>query len=269
VATAWAGADYRTVRGHPLECALPAFAAAIAQAPPRLCWLCLPNNPTGAGAPPAAIAALIRAHPTVLFVLDEAYCDLLPEPQWHPELLHGGNLLVLRSMTKAMGLAGLRVGYALGPTAVMEALRAAKPPWNVNACAQQAGIAALSDRGHYAQTLALLHEEKHTLIEGLTGSGWQVVPSAAAFFLVYAGHAAALTSQLLQHGCLVRDCTSFGLPQYIRVSPREPAQNRQLLAAFARLKPLDAEGECDMLNEGGKEGSIEYSDLLNSSFGQF
>jgi histidinol-phosphate aminotransferase len=174
-------------------------------------------------------------------VLDEAYCDLLPLPQWQPALLKSGNLLILRSMTKAMGLAGLRLGYVLGCEELIGILRAAKAPWNVNACAQEAGVAALSDGDHYAKTLALLREQKQALVDGLTQQGWQVLPSAAAFFLLYAGDGAGLKGQLLAQGCLVRDCASFGLPQYVRISPRHAEQNRRLLAAFATLSPAPVE----------------------------
>jgi len=243
IATLLAGADYHTVGGNTFDDALPAFIPAIAHLQPRVCWLCLPNNPTGMGAQPSEIATLIHVYPEVIFVLDEAYCDLLSEPQWQPDLLSRGNLIVLRSMTKSMGLAGLRLGYALGGTSLMNTLRMAKPPWNVNDCAQKAGIAALADSEHYAKTIAMLRQEKQKLIDGITGHGWQVVPSAAAFFLVYVGNAAVLTRQFLEYGCLVRDCTSFGLPQYIRVSPRYPDQNLQLLTAFGQLKPWPAKEE--------------------------
>ena len=202
----------------------------------RLAWLCSPNNPTGVATTPADIAWLVREHPETLFVLDEAYCDLLPAPQWTPELLENGNLIVLRSMTKAWGLAGLRLGYALGGTALMTPLRAAKPPWNVNACAQAAGLAALEDNAHYASTLTMLRTEQAHLRHTLREQGWAPRTSAAAFFLVRVGAAARIKLALLQRGCLVRDCASFGLPEYIRVSPRLPEQNGQLLAAMAALR---------------------------------
>lgn len=204
---------------------------------PRVCWWCAPNNPTGAAPRPEDVARLVTAFPRTLFVLDEAYADLLPAPLWTPELLAYGNLIVLRSMTKAWGMAGLRLGYALGAVSLTTPLRLAKPPWNVNACAQAAGLAALADDAHYARTLALLSEQKAVLYDGLYERGWPTLPSAAAFFLVQVGDAAAIRRALLAHGCLVRDCTSFGLPAYIRISPRRPEENQQLLAAFDHLRP--------------------------------
>lgn len=203
---------------------------------PRVCWWCAPNNPTGSSASPSEIAALVAAYPETLFVLDEAYCDLLHAPQWTPDLLACGNLLVVRSMTKAWGLAGLRLGYVLGAPALIGPLTAAKPPWNVNACAQAAGIAALTDGDHYRTAVDLLRDGKAQLVAGLTAHGWSVIPSATAFFLVRVGDAPQAKRQLLQRGCLVRDCTSFGLPEFVRISPRLPADNERLLGAFATLE---------------------------------
>jgi len=233
------------VRGHP-ACAtdregtgfvvdLGAFALTLRRVRPRLCWLCSPNNPTGTPLPPDDLATLVADHPGILFVLDEAYSDLLPVPQWTPDLLAAGNLLALRSMTKTWGLAGLRLGYALGALSLTGPLAAAKPPWNVNACAQAAGLAALADEAHYRRSLESLRAGKRLLVLGLRRQGWDVVPSAAGFFLVQVGDAAAVRAALLGAGCLVRDCSSFGLPAYVRVSPRLEHENERLLAAFSVL----------------------------------
>jgi L-threonine-O-3-phosphate decarboxylase len=210
--------------------------AALTTHAPRLCFLCSPNNPTGHALPPQAIATLVTAFPATLFVLDEAYCDLLPAPQWTSALLEHGNLFILRSMTKAWGLAGVRLGYVAGSASLCESLRRAKPPWNVNACAQAAGLAALDDLPHYEATRALLRAEKRTLVASLSAQGWSVLPSAAAFFLIQVDAAATLQRALLAHRCLVRDCTSFGLPAHIRISPRHPEHNRQLVTAMATLR---------------------------------
>lgn len=211
------------------------FVAAIARLRPRLCWVCSPNNPTGAVVPPEDLRRLLAAFPDTLFVLDEAYCDLLAEPQWRADSLEGGNLLVLRSMTKLWGLAGLRLGYAIASPAVAEALRRAKPPWNVNACAQAAGLAVLSEDHRHAAAVDLLRSGREELAAEISALGFPVLGSAAGFFLIEVGDPGAARRRLLEHGCLVRDCTSFGLPAYVRVSPREAEQNRRLVAAFADL----------------------------------
>lgn len=246
VATALAGARLERVSlthagaGAGFFCDEPALRDALARLDPRLCWLCSPNNPTGAALEPALTAALVADHPETLFVLDEAYSDLLPEPQWERRSLEAGNLVVLHSMTKYWGLAGLRLGHAVAAPAPAARLRAAAPPWSVNACAQQAGLAALADLEHHRRAVALLVAERDRLAVGLAELGWTVEPTAAGFFLIHAGDAPALRRALLDRGCLVRDCTSFGLPGHVRVSPRLPEQNALLLAAFAALTPPGA-----------------------------
>ncbi len=220
-------------------CDEPALREALRQQSPRLCWLCSPNNPTGAALPAALAAALAADHPATLFVLDEAYCDLLPDPQWNRAQLPP-DLIVLRSMTKYWGLAGLRLGYAIADPAAAAALRAATPPWNVNACAQAAGLAALADGQHHDRAVALLVAERDRLVVGLCSLGWISEPTSAGFFLIRAGDAGAVRGALLARGCLVRDCTSFGLPSHVRVSPRHPGQNDLLLEAFSSLAPPPA-----------------------------
>jgi histidinol-phosphate/aromatic aminotransferase/cobyric acid decarboxylase-like protein len=156
VATALAGARLERVPlahagfGRGFACDEPVLRAALERLRPSLCWLCSPNNPTGSALTPALVADLVAVHPHTLFVLDEAYCDLLAEPQWERASLVAGNLVVLHSMTKYWGLAGLRLGYAVASRETAAALRAAAPPWSVNACAQAAGIAALDDLAHPA-----------------------------------------------------------------------------------------------------------------------
>ncbi len=112
VATHLAGGRLVGYEVAPGQCFDPElFTEELTSRQPRICWLCSPNNPTGLAPAPEVIAMLVTRHQQTLFVLDEAYVDLLPAPQWTPELLAQGNLIVLRSMTKAWGLAGL--GWAL------------------------------------------------------------------------------------------------------------------------------------------------------------
>jgi threonine-phosphate decarboxylase len=243
VATALTGAEVVRVPlahvGHGLgfACLDELLRDALVEAGARLCWLCSPNNPTGSSLPAGVVRALVAEHPDVLFVLDEAYCDLLPAAQWSASLLEAGNLVVLHSMTKYWGLAGARLGYALTCRAEAAALRAAAPPWTVNAFAQAAGVAALADLEHHERSIALLAGERDRLVAGLRALGWVTEPTTAGFFLIHAGDAAALRAALLARGLLVRDCASFGLPAHVRVSPRAPHQNDLLLEAFAELAP--------------------------------
>jgi histidinol-phosphate aminotransferase len=203
---------------------------------PRLVFLCNPNNPTGTFVAPDIIAHWATAWPGTLFIVDEAYLTFAaPAPSVLPVLHH--NMLVLRSMTKAYALAGLRLGYAVGAPDVLAALRRARPPWSVNALAQAAGVAALQDTAHLTSCLARIASATHDLLVGLHALGLAPVPSTTHFCLVRVGNGAACRQALLERGILVRDCASFGLPQYIRVATRRPAENARLLAALAEVRP--------------------------------
>jgi histidinol-phosphate aminotransferase len=207
-----------------------------------LVFLCSPNNPTGAIFPVDALARLARRHPEALFVVDEAY---QPFAARHDSALDlaADNVLVLRSMTKDFGLAGVRLGYAIGPEPIVEALRRVRPPWSVSTLAQAAGVAALGDLAHRDRTLALLHEAKDSLVAGLVRLGLSPLPSAVPFFLVPVRSGASFRSALLRYGILVRDCASFAgalpelvpMSQYVRISTRRPEENERLLAAVREV----------------------------------
>ncbi|MGQ4809055.1 Histidinol-phosphate aminotransferase [Candidatus Entotheonellaceae bacterium PAL068K] len=207
-------------------------AQTLGQLQPRLVFLCNPNNPTGTYLAVETIATWAHTFPRTLFVADEAY---LPFTAGATSVLTTptANLLVLGSMTKAHALAGVRLGYAVGHPQVIRALATVRPPWNVNALAQAAGIAALEDPSHLHRSLTKLAHAKPPLVQGLQALGFVPVPSRTHFFLIPVGHATALRRALLQGGILVRDCTSFGLPAYIRVASRRPDENARLLAALA------------------------------------
>ena len=220
--------------------ALPAtgFAIELAEISRRLdivhyplVFLCNPNNPTGQVIPPAAILAWADSHPHTLFVVDEAYLAFVPELE-SVVPFERSNLLVLRSMTKDYALAGLRLGYAVGDERLIRVLSAVCPAWNVNAFAQAAGLAALSDEQYYQSILAQLRDEKTFLFNGLKELGFSPVPSQTQFFLLSVDNATQFRQNLLPRGILVRDCTSFGLPEYVRISPRTRQENLSLLACL-------------------------------------
>jgi L-threonine-O-3-phosphate decarboxylase len=208
----------------------------LQQRQPRLVFLCNPNNPTGTSVAPDSIAQWAALCPGTLFIVDEAYLTFTASapsvlPTRYP------NMLVLRSMTKAYALAGLRLGYAVGSPDILAALRRARPPWSVNALAQSAGIAALQDTAHLTHCLARIAQAKHDFLAGLCAAGLTPVPSTTHFFLVRVGNGATCRQALLRRGILVRDCASFGLPAYIRVATRRPEENDRLLTALKELRP--------------------------------
>jgi len=201
----------------------------------RLVFLCNPNNPTGQVLPLEALKEWAHAFPDTLFVVDEAYLAFAPEMR-SATSLQCKNVLVLRSMTKDYALAGLRLGYAVGDESMIPALANFRPAWNVNALAQAAGLAALQDDAHLVKTLAELRTENMKLVSGLKKLGYEPVPSQTHYFLMPVGGGKQLRQKLLQHGILVRDCASFGLPSYIRIATRKPEENMRLLQTLGEMQ---------------------------------
>ncbi len=209
---------------------------------PSVLWLCNPNNPTGMWLDRQALLRLAAAcdSTSALLVIDEAYWRfLVPQEAFSAvELLGqrgGAHLLILRSLTKDYALAGVRLGYAVAPEDVIAQLRAYLPSWNVSGLAQTAGIAAMMDRTHLIRTLGELVIERHDFFFALQGLGVRIMPSRTHFCLIEVGDARAIRQQLLTRHILVRDCTSFGLPQYMRVATRQRSEWQQLVHALEEV----------------------------------
>ncbi len=212
-----------------------AIAVSLRELQPEVIFICNPNNPTGQTIDPGQIAAWADQLPDSLFVVDESYLTFTPALA-SCLTLRANNLLVIRSMTKDYALAGLRLGYAASHNqSLIGALAAVRPAWNVSGLAQAAGLAAFLDDGYMQTCLHRLDQAKAELLAGLTGLGFQPVPSATHYFLLPVGLAADFRGKLLTHGLMVRDCASFGLPEYVRLATRTAAQNRQLLAALGAV----------------------------------
>lgn len=217
--------EYRTQPAEQFRLDRDAVTRWLIQEQPSLLWLCNPNNPTGTWLDRDAIVSLkevCQSSGTVL-VIDEAYYHfLVPQEAFSAlELVEDSlsfPLLVLRSLTKDYALAGVRLGYVVGAPEVLEQVHLQMPSWSVNAYAQAAGIAALTDRLHLTMTLHALAQERNAFFHALREQGLQVVPSRTHFCLIVVGDAYDVRLRLLSKGILVRDCSSFGLPLYIRVS---------------------------------------------------
>ncbi|MFT5683687.1 MAG: histidinol-phosphate aminotransferase [Myxococcota bacterium] len=212
-----------------------AVLAAVAEHRPRLLFLCNPNNPTGKR---WSADDIDRIAETVFVILDEAYAGFLrptPAPGW------GSSRLVLRSLTKDRGLAGLRIGYAVAAPAILRPLSVVLTPWGVNHLAQLAALAVLDCEAPFEDAIDAMWVERERLIGAIEDRGLTVEQGAAPFFLVVVPDATQARTALLAHGVLVRDCTSLGLPQRIRISPRTPDAGERLLAAidavFSRPAP--------------------------------
>lgn len=201
-------------------------------------FLCNPNNPTARYLSAAEIEAILSAAPDCLVVLDEAYVAFTTGTWSSLELTSRDNLIVLRSMTKDYAIAGLRLGYAVASRPVISVLYRIKPAWNVSSVAQAAGVYALQAGNYIEDSRMKIREAKEFLVNGLTRLGFHPLPSQANFFLVKVNNAAGIRRALLRHGILVRDCTSFGLPHYIRLALCSMDDCRRLIAAIKKPEVL-------------------------------
>lgn len=202
---------------------------------PKAIFICNPNNPTGQYLESEEIEYLSNASKDSLVILDEAYIAFT-EKSWPSEgLISKDNIIILRSMTKDYALAGLRLGYAVASGDIIANLKKVCPPWNVNDVAQKAGMAALRDTNYLKECEVKIIEAKKYLIDEFKKLGFKILPSRTNFFLMKVKSGKEFRRALLRYGLMVRDCNSFGLPQYIRISPRTMPECQKLITTISKL----------------------------------
>ncbi|HEY2705439.1 MAG TPA: aminotransferase class I/II-fold pyridoxal phosphate-dependent enzyme [Candidatus Dormibacteraeota bacterium] len=204
-----------------------AVAAAARRAGAVLGILARPQNPTGVLSPATAIAELAAATPGATWLVDEAFIGLCDDPS----STAGGEAVTVRSLTKELALAGLRVGVADAPPAVARALRALAPPWCVSAPAIAAAVAGLADRGHRDATLAAVRRGRAALTAALRDRGLHVADAAANYVCAEVGDAAGFCAVLAASGVVARDCADLRLPGWVRLAVPPPAALERVLAA--------------------------------------
>jgi histidinol-phosphate aminotransferase len=188
------------------------------------------------------VDALVRALPAgVLLVLDEAYSEFASHaargdyPDGTTYVRQGAPVVVLRTFSKAYGLAGVRVGYAMASDEVIEAVEAVREPFNSSHLAQAAAMAALDDREHVVRTLELIEHERPRMAAELSARGLGITESIANFLLVDARRdAAPLFRALLARGVIVRPLRAYGLDTSLRITVGTAAENGRLLEALDR-----------------------------------
>jgi threonine-phosphate decarboxylase len=260
VAQAWAGqrstvltpafAEYEDacrLHGHALRFLAWEELAAAQELASDLVFICNPNNPTGSVLPPGLLPALLAQNPATVFVLDEAFIEFTTSIESAISLLAKfDNLLIMRSLTKAYAIPGLRLGYVVASAALVARLSRGKAPWAVNALAVAAGHYLFENYDQVQLPLAQLLAEKTALATQLAQNpGLTIMPSQTHYFLATTRHGTAgeLKRWLLaHHSLLIRDAGNFrGLtPAHFRIGTRHRADNQLLLNALAEWTALPA-----------------------------
>ena len=228
-------ADNPMPLGHDLEAM-----AKLITPQTRLIFLANPNNPTGTWIEPDRLKAFLGALPaSALAVVDEAYFEYSRDVEcpdttrWLKEL---PNLVVLRTFSKAYGLAGLRVGYAISQPQIAETLNRLRQPFNVNSVALAAATAALDDGEHVHKSVQLNRAALAELRVQIARLGLKVIPSAGNFLLVDLGRPAGPVFEgLLRRGVIARPVGNYGLPNHLRITTGTLDQTRRAIEALASV----------------------------------
>jgi histidinol-phosphate aminotransferase len=224
---------------------LDGIAAAIDQNT-RIVYLSNPNNPTGTMVTAAEVDRFLDKIPThVVVVLDEAYYDFAQvfAGQSGADYSHsldyireGRKVVVLRTFSKAHGLAGVRVGYGIGPAELMSYFSRMRTTFSVSSVAQAAALAALEDKAHIEKVLANNTAQAPRLIEGIRELGYRVVPTWANFLYCDLGEdSGAVAKQMQEEGVIIRPLGPWGAPTAIRITIGTPEQNEVFLSAFRKV----------------------------------
>lgn len=219
---------------------LEAMAAAIT-ASTKLVVLCNPNNPTGLIVKGSKMADFLARVPAeVLVLLDEAYAEYVDAPEFVSgvELVDKyPNIIAVRTFSKIYGLAGLRLGYGIAHPQVTGMIDRVRSPFNVNALAQTAALAAVADRPYCARTAALNGAERKRVTEALTRLGYTVYPSQTNFVFADTGEDSEnVCRALANEGIIIRSGSNWSMPTFVRITLGNSLQNDKLIAVIEKYK---------------------------------
>lgn len=204
----------------------------------KIVFLANPNNPTGSLIPFSEVKRLRQALPApIILGLDAAYAEYIADYDAGESLVkEGTNTVMFRTFSKIYGLPALRLGWAYAPPHIIDIMNRVRSPFNVNAPALAAGIAAVRDQDYVVEMRKRNAIERERLVLSLKQKGYEVVPSHTNFVLVKFGtHAAEVNKQLTAQGLIVRDVVGYGLPEYLRISIGTTEENSILIDALSRL----------------------------------
>jgi histidinol-phosphate aminotransferase len=206
----------------------------------KLIFLNNPLNPTGTIVTKEDMESFLKLIPSdVILVLDEAYLEYVADPCFPNSLDYlesGKKIFILRTFSKAYGLAGLRIGYGIADTQLIDCLNKIKGPFNTSSLAQAAALNALDDEGHLKKTLANNQEGLSYLYGELNALGIECLPTQANFFLIKIGeNALSVYEALMQEGVIVRTMAGYGLHHYLRITVGLASENEKLVKALTQI----------------------------------
>ena len=220
--------------GHDLD----AMLRAIDQATTRIVFIANPNNPTGTFLPGNKVEAFLERVPqNVLVVLDEAYTEFLLDKDRYDSIAWVArfpNLLVTRTLCKAYGLAGLRLGYGVAPPEIADIMNRVRQPFNASNVAQAAAVAALEDLAFVEAVAENNRQGMAQLTTAFDELGLEWIPSFGNFVTVRVGDAVKVDKSLLEQGVIVRPIAGYGMPEWLRVSVGLPEENARFILALRR-----------------------------------
>ena len=233
------GADIVSIPCQDFVHDLDAMARAITEKT-KIIFVCNPNNPTGTAVNHRDLERFIESVPSsVLVVIDEAYYEdvqTVDFPNSLGVLDQHENLLITRTFSKAHGLAALRIGYGIAHPTLISVLEKAREPFNVNAAAQAAALASLSDDEHIQESVRVNELGKSFLYSGFQEMNLRYVPTETNFILVdVAQPAAEIFQEMMKRGVIIRPAHVFGLPTFIRVTVGTPEENLRFLQALREV----------------------------------
>ena len=213
----------------------------------KIVFLCNPNNPTGTITLGDEFERLLAAVPeNCLLISDEAYYEYVDHPDYPqtiPHLSDHSNLIITRTFSKVMGLAGVRVGYAIAHESIIQVLRKVADAFPVNRVAQAGALAGLDDREFLERSVRIVKQGRDQLYQGLSKMGLTVTPSHANFILVDLGiPAGPVYEAMLCQGVIVRPLGPQGLPTCLRITVGTPGQNERALTALQRALQIRVGG---------------------------
>ncbi len=205
----------------------------------KVIFIANPNNPTGTYVSKPELNKFLKKVPKrVIVVLDEAY-DVFVDTDdfaYGLEYLNQPNVVVLKTFSKAYGLAGLRMGYGVASSKIISYMNRARPPFNVNSLAQAGAVAALEDKAFIKRVRKATLEGKAYLYQQLSKLGLCYTPSVANFILVdVKKNGYKLCSQMLAKGVIIRDMKQYGLNNFIRVTIGTPSENKRFIATLRKI----------------------------------